>query len=295
MSHDNTHDPFTDRSVPKRIQKIQFGALNPRDIAQLSVVEVSHHELYKRPQRIPRKFGPMDPLLGVPDKTSLCGSCGRDINKCPGHFGHIQLVLPVFHIGFIKHIASILNCVCKQCSKLLLSADEKAKILTAQRSSKCDQNMRIMLLKRVVEICKKTQMCPSCGELNFLVKKVRGQLRLVHDRNVKSKVASANFVSLCADAIKETPEMESMLEKLSEEMDPLRSLTLFRNISNEDCEVGVAFIESFFFLVTNASAATRHESKFLSPRRSYRYQSSRSSHMHSTIRRHTRFKRQQRR
>ena len=81
MSHDNTHDPFTDRSVPKRIQKIQFGALNPRDIAQLSVVEVSHHELYKRPQRIPRKFGPMDPLLGVPDKTSLCGSCGRDINK----------------------------------------------------------------------------------------------------------------------------------------------------------------------------------------------------------------------
>jgi DNA-directed RNA polymerase III subunit RPC1 len=82
MSHDNTHDPFTDRSVPKRIQKIQFGALNPRDIAQLSVVEVSHHELYKRPQRIPRKFGPMDPLLGVPDKTSLCGSCGRDINKC---------------------------------------------------------------------------------------------------------------------------------------------------------------------------------------------------------------------
>jgi DNA-directed RNA polymerase III subunit RPC1 len=240
MSHDNTHDPFSDRSVPKRIQKIQFGALNPRDIAQLSVVEVSHHELYKRPQRIPRKFGPMDPLLGVPDKTSLCGSCGRDINKCPGHFGHIQLVLPVFHIGFIKHIASILNCVCKQCSKLLLSSDDKAKILTAQRSSKCDQNMRIMLLKRVVEICKKTQTCPSCGELNFLVKKVRGQLRLVHDRNVKSKAASANFVSLCADAIKETPEMESMLDKLAEEMDPLRSLTLFRNISNEDCEVSTA-------------------------------------------------------
>jgi hypothetical protein len=55
-------------------------------------------------------------------------------------------------------------------------------------------------------------MCPSCGELNFFGQKVRGQLRLVHDRNVKSKVASANFVSLCADAIKETPEMESMLE-----------------------------------------------------------------------------------
>ena len=80
-------------------------------------------------------------------------------------------------------------------------------------------------------------MCPSCGESNFLVKKVRGQLRLVHDRNVKSKAACANFVSLCADAVKETPEMESMVDKLAEEMDPLRSLTLFRNISNEDCEV----------------------------------------------------------
>ena len=100
--------------------------------------------------------------------------------------------------------------------------------------------MRIMLLKRVVEICKKTQICPTCGESNFLVKKVRGQLRLVHDRNVKSKAASANFVSLCADAVKETPEMEGMLDKMAEEMDPLRSLTLFRNISNEDCEVCMA-------------------------------------------------------
>jgi hypothetical protein len=33
--------------------------------------------------------------------------------------------------------------------------------------------------------------------------------------------------------------MEPMLDKLAEEMDPLRSLTLFRNISNEDCEVHV--------------------------------------------------------
>ena len=32
---------------------------------------------------------------------------------CEGHFGHIALELPVFHIGYLKAVTSILQKICK--------------------------------------------------------------------------------------------------------------------------------------------------------------------------------------
>lgn len=43
------------------------------------------------------------------------------MTECCGHFGHIELAKPVFHIGFISKAIKILRCVCFYCSKLLVS------------------------------------------------------------------------------------------------------------------------------------------------------------------------------
>jgi DNA-directed RNA polymerase III subunit RPC1 len=32
---------------------------------------------------------------------------------CAGHFGHVTLELPVFHVGFFKAVISILQKICK--------------------------------------------------------------------------------------------------------------------------------------------------------------------------------------
>jgi DNA-directed RNA polymerase II subunit RPB1 len=37
-----------------------------------------------------------------------CATCKEDIQVCPGHFGHIELATPVFHVGtcsalFLQH------------------------------------------------------------------------------------------------------------------------------------------------------------------------------------------------
>lgn len=44
------------------------------------------------------------------------------MTECPGHFGHIELAKPVFHVGFITKIMKVLRCVCFFCSKLLVDA-----------------------------------------------------------------------------------------------------------------------------------------------------------------------------
>lgn len=45
-----------------------------------------------------------------------------NMTECPGHFGHIELAKPVFHVGFVAKIMKVLRCVCFFCSKLLVDA-----------------------------------------------------------------------------------------------------------------------------------------------------------------------------
>lgn len=69
----------------------------------------------------PKLGGLMDPRQGVIDRSSRCQTCAGNMTECPGHFGHIDLAKPVFHIGFITKTIKILRCVCFYCSKLLVS------------------------------------------------------------------------------------------------------------------------------------------------------------------------------
>jgi DNA-directed RNA polymerase beta' subunit len=66
--------------------------------------------------------------------TSLCDSLKNNvcvdvwlfsiftgnITECPGHFGHLELAKPVYHVGFMAQIVRVLRCVCFYCSKLLV-------------------------------------------------------------------------------------------------------------------------------------------------------------------------------
>ncbi len=78
-----------------------------------------------------------DPRMGTSTPGERCKTCeGRvggemsgvdsPMNDCPGHFGHIRLATPVYHIGFISDVQKILTCVCYHCSKLICNkSDEK--------------------------------------------------------------------------------------------------------------------------------------------------------------------------
>eukprot|EP00027_Filamoeba_sp_ATCC50430_P000934 CAMPEP_0168554826 /NCGR_PEP_ID=MMETSP0413-20121227/7995_1 /TAXON_ID=136452 /ORGANISM="Filamoeba nolandi, Strain NC-AS-23-1" /LENGTH=1668 /DNA_ID=CAMNT_0008585609 /DNA_START=242 /DNA_END=5249 /DNA_ORIENTATION=- len=46
------------------------------------------------------------------------------MSECPGHFGHLELARPVFHIGFINVVMKVLKCVCFHCSKLLTDTND---------------------------------------------------------------------------------------------------------------------------------------------------------------------------
>lgn len=90
----------------------------------------------------------------------------KKLTDCAGHFGFIQLELPVFHAGYFRHTLTILQCVCKQCSRVLLHHDERQTFLKKLRGPKLDALVRAATFKRIVDICKRTSGCPHCGYAN---------------------------------------------------------------------------------------------------------------------------------
>lgn len=65
----------------------------------MSVVHIIYPETMDETNSKPREQGLNDPKLGTIDRMYSCATCKEDIQVCPGHFGHIELATPVFHVG----------------------------------------------------------------------------------------------------------------------------------------------------------------------------------------------------
>lgn len=75
-------------------------------------------ETYDLATQLPKAGGLLDMRLGTNDRNFKCATCNGSMSECPGHFGHLELAKPVFHIGYVTKIKKILECVCFFCSKL---------------------------------------------------------------------------------------------------------------------------------------------------------------------------------
>lgn len=51
--------------------------------------------------------------MGISSKDGFCETCGETLQQCNGHFGHVKLALPAFHIGYLKLTIAILQNICK--------------------------------------------------------------------------------------------------------------------------------------------------------------------------------------
>lgn len=121
----NVFFPYS-KAPLRTVKEIQFGLFSPEEIKRMSVVHVEYPETLVRMtqksipdkrkniglNRIiayqddaherPRTKGVNDPRLGTIDRQYNCETCEEGPKECPGHFGHIELATPVFHIGMMR-------------------------------------------------------------------------------------------------------------------------------------------------------------------------------------------------
>ena len=99
---------------------ITFGFHTAEDIKKVSVVKVVNDKPFDKLNR-PNTGGVYDRLMGpVDDRAECCESCQLSYKYCSGHYGHIELCLPVFHPLFQRELVKILKLSCLACKTFLL-------------------------------------------------------------------------------------------------------------------------------------------------------------------------------
>ena len=151
---------------PKEIDSIGFGLMNPEEYREMSATKIITADTYDD-DGFPIDMGLMDPRLGVIDPGLECKTCGKHSGQCNGHFGHIELAAPVIHVGFTKLIRRLLRGTCRECSRLMLTEEERdefRQMLKTVRSLDQDVND---VTKAAIRQARKKDFCPFCGEKQY--------------------------------------------------------------------------------------------------------------------------------
>ncbi|XP_019455346.1 PREDICTED: DNA-directed RNA polymerase II subunit 1-like isoform X3 [Lupinus angustifolius] len=227
--------PFSPAEVAK-VRRVQFGILSPDEIRQMSVVQIEHGETTERGK--PKIAGLSDPRLGTIDRKMKCETCTASMAECPGHFGHLELAKPMFHIGFLKTVLNIMRCVCFNCSKILADEnDHKFKQALRTRNPK-------NRLKKILDACKNKNKCEGGDEIDIAggqdteeaIKKSRGGCGAQQPRisiDGMKMIAEYKAQRKKSDDQEQLPEPVERKQTLSAE----RVLSVLKRISDEDCQL----------------------------------------------------------
>ncbi|MFC7081489.1 DNA-directed RNA polymerase subunit A' [Halorussus caseinilyticus] len=152
--------------TPKEIGEISFGLMDPEEYREMSATKIITADTYDD-DGFPIDMGLMDPRLGVIDPGLECKTCGKHSGSCNGHFGHIELAAPVIHVGFTKLIRRLLRGTCRNCSRLLLTEDEKEKYESKLTRTKELGDDVTDVTKAAIREARKKDRCTYCGEVQY--------------------------------------------------------------------------------------------------------------------------------
>jgi len=152
------------RSITKKIGSIGFSLLSPNEIRKMSATKVITADTYDD-DGFPIAMGLMDPRLGVIEPGLRCKTCGLRVgkDKCPGHFGHIDVAMPVIHVGLIKSIRNNLRTTCRECGELLLTDKQKEEFFDMLKKYNKEGRDTTYLFKQIIKEARKTDKCIKCG------------------------------------------------------------------------------------------------------------------------------------
>ena len=159
---------YSEELVYKVIDEIKFGILSPQEIRKYSVAEIQTADTYDE-DGAPIASGLMDGRLGTLEPRQRCKTCGNTAARCPGHFGHIELAVPVIHVEFTKIIYDLLSHTCRNCGRILLSSERIAKLKARMnRLKEMFGEVPSPFFKRVLEEAKAKE-CPHCGAVQYKI------------------------------------------------------------------------------------------------------------------------------
>lgn len=207
------------------ITKIEFSIWGNEEVKQGSALGkesagIEIPDLYDNME--PKHGGLIDTRLGTTDNHIDCSTCGLNATYCPGHFGHIDLAEPVFHMGYRKYIKTILSCICLRCYKLLIYKNEDELIQTLKTHGGKAR------LKEVYNIAKNVAFCQNknqnCGAPVAKLK-----------MDIKKGTSSVNIIAETSLSNIQDTQVFGEVTKIRQVLTPENCYDILRLISDADC------------------------------------------------------------
>jgi DNA-directed RNA polymerase II subunit RPB1 len=228
MSYDSNIN--TQLTIP--IKSIEFTVFSNGEIKKYSVANkdpfgINIPESYDNNE--PVKNGIVDGRLGTTDLHRKCDTCDESSTDCPGHQGHTELAMPVYHYGFLDHTKNTLSCVCLKCSKLLLAGDIKEVEHILENKFNKSRNSEIR------KIISNTTSCPNCNAPVPKIKretKETGTIKLIAEYTLGGGSSEDG-----ADNQDVGTETDFIKRKQKEVIYPSMAYDILRNISDSDCRI----------------------------------------------------------
>ncbi|CAJ0572581.1 unnamed protein product, partial [Mesorhabditis spiculigera] len=212
---------------------VTFSPGNAEFMRQAAHVPICNPKLYEEtPGRLtPAALGPLDTRLGTA-KGGNCATCGLNFTDCVGHFGFIDLEMPVFHIGYFKLIVNVLQCICRHCSRVLLTTEQRDTFLRQISNPSLDYLRRKAIHKKLILACKKNKICAHCYHPNGTVKKAVGVILKIADTLDKENLSEYQH------SMDQNVELGKVLPKAKfAQLTPLHVQKIFSNIMPEDINI----------------------------------------------------------
>ncbi|RKP14974.1 hypothetical protein BJ684DRAFT_7762 [Piptocephalis cylindrospora] len=114
--------------VAAEITGVHFSFYDPDEVKRLSVKHLVNPTIFDNLNR-PTRGGLYDPSLGPFSKATRCSTCSLGYFECPGHFGHIELPVPVVHPLLFNQMFALLRAKCHYCHRLRLPQSDMARTI----------------------------------------------------------------------------------------------------------------------------------------------------------------------
>ncbi|XP_074475095.1 DNA-directed RNA polymerase III subunit RPC1 [Sebastes fasciatus] len=231
-------EQFRETDVAKKISHICFGMKSAEQMRQQAHIQVVSKNLYSQDTKhTPLAYGVLDHRMGTSEKDRPCLTCGKNLADCLGHYGYLDLELPCFHVGYFKATIGILQMICKTCSSIMLTKEEKLQFMDFLKRPNLPYLQKRGLKKKISDKCRKRTICLNCAAYNGSVKKC-GLLKIIHEKYKTTKKVVDAFVSEFLQsfdtAIEHNKVVEPLLTRAQENLNPLVALNMFKRIPQED-------------------------------------------------------------
>ncbi|MEM3062489.1 MAG: hypothetical protein QW303_02940 [Nitrososphaerota archaeon] len=217
----NTYSRIVD--TIESITRVDFSIYSNADVLKDSAITddpngITLAEIYNNGE--PVRGGVSDRRLGITESKYECATCGETAARCPGHFGHIRLVEPVFHMGFLTLLKNVLSSICIRCNKLLVYKNE-AEISKMIKNKHGKQ--------RFAEIRALTKGITHCQRENY------GCGTPAHKITIDKKYGNVFLLAEPVGKSEESPEI--MKRRAPQILTPQLCYHILRSISDKDCMV----------------------------------------------------------